>query len=127
MKHRHLEIIIALVSILFIAALYGISLWDRHPVPFVRAQEFQEWVSRNHPIIVDLREDSELAQYPLTYSPRVHLPFLQIQDHLDQIPVSREHPTLLVCSDGNRARLVAYLLNEKGIRVFYLADGLNSL
>ena len=127
MPRKHLELIIVLASIVFIGSLYQLSLIDRHPVPAVHAREFGEWVSRHQPIIIDLRESSEQARHPLTYQPVLHLPFLTIFNHLQQIPVDTQAPTLLVCSDGNRARLIAYLLNERGIRVYYLAEGLNSL
>jgi rhodanese-related sulfurtransferase len=127
MPRKYPELMIALVSILFIGSLYQLSLMDRHPVPAVHAREFTEWVSQHHPVIIDLRESSERARHPLAYQPALHLPFVTIFNHLQQIPVDAHAPTLLVCSDGNRARLIAYLLNERGIRVYYLAEGLNSL
>ena len=78
-------------------------------VPTVSSKDFHKWIVVHQPIIIDLRESIEIEREPLDYQPTIHLPFLHIEQHLEQINIPQDHKILFVCSDGNRARMIASL------------------
>ncbi|HFE63142.1 MAG TPA: rhodanese-like domain-containing protein [Caldithrix sp.] len=112
--------------ILWVVFTTKIAIDHQFKVPYVEPSHFEQWVSEHSPVIIDLRESEEIERFPLTYQPVIHLPFLSIEGKLDQIQIPRDCPVLFVCSDENRARLVASLLFEKDIRTYYLRSGLES-
>jgi len=120
-----LETLIGLIVVAFFISVTFLAIRHHFNVPYVESENFESWVKQNSPIIIDLREGTEAAARPLQYKPVIHLPFLSIENKLDQIQIPRNHKVLLVCSDGNRARLVASILWEKGIHTYYLKSGLD--
>ena len=120
-----LEILISLTVVAFFLSVYLIAIQYHFNVPYVETENFARWVTENSPIIIDLREGEEAASHPLVYQPVIHLPFLTIENRLDEIRLPGNQKVLLVCSDGNRARLVASILWELGSRTYYLKSGLD--
>ncbi len=120
-----LEALITLIIVVFFISVTLIAIRHHFNVPFVESENFDNWVKENRPIIIDLREGDEAAARPLQYEPVIHLPFLFIENKLDQIRIPGNNKVLLICSDGNRARLVASILWEKGVHTYYLKSGLD--
>ncbi len=125
MNRKFIELIIFLIIIGFWLSLIIIGARYQFNVPSLPNEKFQVFIEEQHPIIIDLRESNELAKDPLNYQPLIHLPFLFIEKHLTQIEIPQNYPVLFVCSDGNRARLVASLLYKRGYQGHYLQAGLN--
>lgn len=112
--------------VLWVVFATKIAIDHQFKVPYVEPSHFEQWVAAQSPVIIDLRESEEVERFPLAYQPVIHLPFLTIEGKLDRIQIPRGRPVLFVCSDGNRARLVASLLLEKGIHTYYLQSGLEN-
>lgn len=121
------EVVILIIVIGFWLSLIIIGARYQFNVPSLPTEEFEAFLEEQHPIIIDLRESNELAKAPLDYQPLIHLPFLFIEKHLQMIEIPQNQPVLFVCSDGNRARLVASLLYKRGCQGHYLQAGLNNL
>ena len=127
MRRKIIESIIIVFIIGFWLSLIIIGARYQFKVPSLPNEKFQAFLEEQHPIIIDLRESNELAKDPLDYQPLIHLPFLFIEKHLSQIEIPQNYPVLFVCSDGNRARLVASLLYKRGCQGHYLQGGINSV
>ncbi|GAB4366658.1 MAG: hypothetical protein Kow0042_06690 [Calditrichia bacterium] len=120
------------ISLLCLGAVYfyiviHVAVGHHFDIQEVDSANFEQWASEHHPILIDLRESHEITRFPLEYQPLIHLPFSWIMERLDQVQIPDQKPVLLVCSDGNRARLVASLLAERGIQTYYLNFGINHL
>ena len=120
-----LEIAIVIIFFGFWVSVIIIGARSHFSVPTVKSIDFHKWIAVHQPIIIDLRESVEIGREPLDYQPTIHLPFLYIKDRLEHISIPQNHKILLVCSDGNRARLIASLLNKRGIKSYYLKSGLH--
>jgi len=90
----------------------------------VSSNDFLTFVQTQKPVIVDLRESDEIAKSPIFYHPMIHHPFLELQQDMSPLHVDPTLTYLLVCTDGNRSRLIASFLSSRGIIVPYLQDGL---
>jgi rhodanese-related sulfurtransferase len=120
----YIELTIALGFFAFWVGMAVLGILNQYNIPSVPSKDFHSWVEKHRPVIVDLRETEELQKEPLNYQPTIHLPFLYIESRLDSINIPQSNPILFVCSDGNRARLIASLLRKKGIKSYYLRSGL---
>ena len=120
-----LEIAIVIIFFGFWVSVIIIGVRSHFSVPMVKSIDFHKWIAVHQPIIIDLRESIEIERDPLDYQPTIHLPFLYIKDRLEHISIPQNHKILLVCSDGNRARLIASLLYKRGIKSYYLKSGLH--
>ncbi len=120
-----LEIAIVIIFFGFWVSVIIIGAKSHFSVPTVKSKDFHNWIAVHRPIIIDLRESIEIRREPLNYQPTIHLPFLYINNRLDRISIPQNHKILFVCSDGNRARLIASLLNKRGIKSYYLKSGLH--
>jgi len=125
MNRKLIELIIILIVIGFWLSLIIIGARHQFKVPSLPNEKFEAFLEEQHPIIIDLRESNELMKNPLDYQPLIHLPFLFIEKHLQMIQIPQNQPVLFVCSDGNRARLIASLLYKRGCQGHYLQGGLN--
>lgn len=101
-----------------------LAVQNQFNVPSVEGKNFAQWVNEHQPIIIDLREKNEIDKKPIPYEPIIHMPFLFIESRLEHVTIPQDYQVLFVCSDGNRARLIASLLTNKGIDVYYLKSGL---
>lgn len=90
----------------------------------ISSRDFLAFVKREKPVIIDLRETDEIKKLPIFYRPMIHYPFLELQQDMSLLHIDSTLTYLLVCTDGNRSRLVASLLSSRGIIVPYLRDGL---
>jgi rhodanese-related sulfurtransferase len=123
----YIELTIALGFFAYWIGMAVLGALNQYETPSVPSKDFHSWVENHHPVIVDLRETMELEREPLDYQPTLHLPFLYIESRLDSINFPQSNPILFVCSDGNRARLIASLLRKKGIKSHYLRSGLENV
>lgn len=127
MNRQTLEIIFSSATLILFTAFYGIAISNHFDVPVVQQREFTGFLQKEHPIVWDLREGPEVASHPFYYSPTLHLPFYFVKDRLNRLTIPQNYKVVLICSDGNRARIIANLLWEKHIAVYYLNSGINPL
>ncbi|NOX38502.1 MAG: rhodanese-like domain-containing protein [Calditrichaeota bacterium] len=106
------------------SVVYWIAAGEHFKIRAVKSNDFLSFVQDHQPVVVDLREDNERSRLPLTYPHLIHRPFLSLVDEVESFPLDPERDYLLVCSDGNRARLIATQFAEIGHMVFYLQNGL---
>lgn len=89
-------------------------------------QELAEWLKSSpsdHPVILDVRENWELATASL---PSVlHIPMGEVPDRLGDIP--RDRPVVCLCHHGMRSYQVGlYLLNQGYEPVYNLTGGIHA-
>jgi rhodanese-related sulfurtransferase len=125
MNRKLIEVIIIISLFGFWIILIILGIKNQFNVPSVPSEKFETFLQEQNPIIIDLRESVELAKYPLDYQPLLHLPFSFLQNHLNWINIPQNETILYVCSDGNRARLIASLLQKQGCQGYYLRSGLH--
>ena len=97
----------------------------------ISAEELEEWIGQeiNQPLLVDVREDSELnvAQFPF---PIVHLPLSKMTDWRQDlhkfIPINSE--VVVMCHAGIRSfNFGSWLLEQKcGYKVWNLQGGIDA-
>lgn len=90
----------------------------------IQSHDFLTFVKTEKPVIIDLREADEIEKFPILYHPVVHHPFFELQQDMSRLQIDSSLTYLLVCTDGNRSRLIASSLSSSGIIVPYLQDGL---
>ena len=127
MKATKFKIIETLIGILIIGfwvfmIIFGVE--NQFKISSVESNDYYTFIEKQNPIIIDLRESPEIQSNPLDYEKTIHLPFLFIESRLDKVNIPQKGPILLVCSDGNRSRLIATLLHKKGVETYYLESGL---
>jgi len=123
-KTKIIEIFIALLIIAFWVFMFRLGVENQFNIPAVESHDFYTFLEKKKPIIIDLRESNEILKQPLNYDKVIHLPFLFLESRLDQVTIPQDGPVLLVCSDGNRARLITTMLHKKGIDTYFLRSGL---
>ena len=123
-KTKIFEIFIALLVIAIWIFMFMLGVENQFNIPAVESKDYYTFLEKEKPIIIDLRESNEIIKQPLDYDKTVHLPFLFLESRLDQVTIPQDRPVLLVCSDGNRARLIATMLHKKGIETYFLRSGL---
>ena len=126
-KFKLSEFIIAILIIGFWTFMFILGIKNQFNIPTVESRYYYTFIEEKKPIIIDLRESIELQKRPLDYDKTIHLPFLFIESRLDQVNIPQNRAVLLICSDGNRARLVATLLHKKGVNSYYLQSGLDGV
>ena len=107
-------------TVLIVSYLLGERTSD-YSVP---SRDFLTFVQTQAPTIIDLRESDEIDKLPIVYRPVIHFPFLDLQKDITQLQIDSALTYLLVCTDGNRSRLIASFLSARGILIPYLQDGL---
>jgi len=115
--------VISIFLIYHIAAKYHFNSSNISP------QIFREILEENkNVVLIDLRESPEVLREPFSSpTPLMHIPFLWLRSAHSLPVVTPGQITILICSDGNRSRLISTLLAEQGAHTFYLEEGLWSL
>jgi len=125
MNRKLIEITIIILVVGFWLTLIMLVLKNQFTVPSVPSEKFETFLQEQNPLIIDLRESIELTKDPLDYQPLLHLPFSFVENHLSWVNIPQSGTILYVCSDGNRARLIASLLQKRGYQGYYLRSGLH--
>ena len=89
----------------------------------VLAPEWEQWVTDNNAVVLDVREPLEWAMGTLPESIRISLGSLPAS--LAQL--DRERPILVVCRAGNRSQVAAQFLQRNGFNVANMFGGLTSI
>ena len=126
-KLKFVELIIAIVITGFWVFMILFGVINQFNISSIDSSDFYNFLEKEKPLILDLRESSEILSNPLDYEKTIHLPFLFIESRLNQINIPQNGPVLTVCSDGNRARLITTLLDKKGVNSYYLKSGLDGV
>lgn len=124
-KRKIIELLISIATVGYFATATILAIQKQNQAPYIKPSQFHEWVKGNSPLIIDLREPREIEQNPLNYHRFVNIPFLYLEERLDEVNFPQDRALIFVCSDGNRARLIATLLAERGVHSYYLRYGLN--
>ncbi len=120
-------------SVILMLAFVGITyiviflLGERTPDFTISSNNFLEYINKNEPIIIDLRESDEVSEFQLPYQSVIHHPFLSLQKDISQLNIDSTLTYLLICNDGNRSRLISSYLASQGITIPYLQDGLRGV
>ena len=90
----------------------------------VDAQTAKMWMDQNQSILIDVREDHEVAQFSIPGA--VHMPMSEFD--IDALPSDENHKLVFVCAHGMRSQQVGmYLLQENKISEAYnLTGGVSS-
>ena len=90
------------------------------------ATELEEYLSiRDRPILLDVREDHELANGTLQGS--VHIPMQNIAEKLADVSDNKDATIVVICRTGNRSNSVGQFLEQNGFTdVINLAGGMNA-
>jgi rhodanese-related sulfurtransferase len=92
--------------------------------PSVLAQEVEQYILENQPIVIDLRDPISYAKANLRGSNNLSQNVLR--ENLDQIP--KGHPILLISDDGQKGHVVLRMLKGSGLdKVVNLSGGYISL
>lgn len=124
MKSKLIDLAILIFFCASVASIVFYLLGERTHDNVISSQNFFEYVSKNRPVIIDLRESNEISRFPLSYQPIIHYPFLELQKDISLLNIDSTHSYLLVCNDGNRSRLISSYLASHGITAYYLQNGL---
>ncbi len=82
---------------------------------------FDQLASEQPPVLLDVREDWELAIAGL--SAAIHIPMDQVPERMDELDMKR--PVVVMCRSGARSMQVASFLIQNGFpRVFNLKGGI---
>jgi rhodanese-related sulfurtransferase len=121
------EYVIGIVIIGFWLFMIVLGIVNQFNIAFIESEDFYTFIESQHPIIIDLRESTEIENMPLDYKQTIHLPFLFLESRINEVNIPQNGPILLVCSDGNRSRLIATLLQKEGVKSYYLRSGLEGV
>jgi rhodanese-related sulfurtransferase len=125
--NRMTELFISMLAITIFVLTTLLAVRNHFNVPVIKSKDYAAWVTQYHPILIDLREGTEAEKMPIQYQPVIHMPFLFLEQRLDRVQFPQNHTVLFVCSDGNRARLIAYQVHDRGMDAYYLESGLDNL
>ena len=120
---------ITLFFLISVFSIYHIAAKHHFNASNISPQIFREILEDNkNVVLIDLRESREILREPFSSpKPLMHLPFLWLRRSNALPTVTPGQITILLCSDGNRSRLISTLLAEQGMHTFYLEEGLWSL
>ena len=119
-----IEVIITVGVVAYFAVGYYLGISHQPGTLWIKSSQLESWIRNKQPLIIDLREENESRDFPFAHNELIHKPFLSVVEKLDSLNLPRNKPLLFICSDGNRSRLVATLLHEKGFDSYYLLDGM---
>ncbi|AFG36817.1 FAD-dependent oxidoreductase [Spirochaeta africana] len=92
--------------------------------PVVRADQFEEFVSRHEPVVVDLRDPISYRRASLAGS--VNLSHNQLRERMDELPP--EQTVVVISDDGQKGHVALRMLAGAGhTRVYNLSGGYISL
>jgi len=124
LKSNLLDLAILVFAVMAIALVVAYLIGERTSDFSIPSDKFMTFLETQNPIIIDLREPNEISEMRLSYQPVYYYPFLNLQKDMLQLNIDTTLTYLLVCSDGNRSRLISNSLASQGIKVPYLRDGL---
>lgn len=90
--------------------------------PFVEAAEAARRLREGEAVVLDVREDFELARARVAGV--LHIPMREIPVRLEEIPKGK--PVLVLCHHGARSSMVAKWLRESGWDAFNVAGGIDA-
>jgi rhodanese-related sulfurtransferase len=123
-KSKLIDLTILIFFCVSVTSVVVFLLGERTPDYAISSQNFADYVRKNQPVIIDLRESNEISKSQLLYQPMIHYPFLNLERDISLLKIDSTHSYLLVCNDGNRSRLISSYLASRGITAHYLQDGL---
>jgi rhodanese-related sulfurtransferase len=123
-RSKLIDILTLIFFLLGTTLIVEFLLGERTADHAISSKNFLTFVETEKPVIIDLRESDEINKSPLFYPSIIHHSFLELQQDLSALDIDSSKTYLLVCTDGNRSRLIASLLSSRGIYVPYLQDGL---
>ena len=126
-KDRIIELIISVLILGFWMFMVMLGIVNQFNIPSIESRDYYTFIEEKQPIIIDLRESAEIQKQSLAYDRTIHLPFLFLESRLDEVNIPQNGPVLMVCSDGERGRLITTLLHKKGVKTYYLREGLESV
>lgn len=83
----------------------------RPVVPSIDVQEAQRRVERGDAVIIDVREDEELAEVSVPGA--IHVPLGELPNNIASLPEGKE--LLMFCRSGNRSAYATAYLQQAGI------------
>jgi rhodanese-related sulfurtransferase len=89
----------------------------------VLAPDWEQWVTTNNGVVLDVREPLEWAMGTLPNSTKIALATLPASLH----QLDEERPILVVCRAGNRSLVAAQFLQRNGYTVANMFGGLTSI
>lgn len=92
-------------------------------VDTVRAEKWEDWVTDNDGILLDVREPKEWKLGTLPGA--LLIPMSELQARIDEIP--KERPILCICRSGARSQQVAAFLGFNGYEVANMTGGMKAL
>ena len=82
-------------------------------------------INREHALVLDIREDAEIATGTILGAK--HIPLKQLETRLSEIANWKEKPIIVNCQSGTRSSSACDQLQKAGFaRVFNLAGGLRA-
>jgi rhodanese-related sulfurtransferase len=72
---------------------------------------------------LDVRAESEFRDYSLPNS--IHMPLSYLRDL--SLSLDPKRPYIAVCQTGRRATAAAFILNQRGFKIFVLGGGLEAI
>jgi rhodanese-related sulfurtransferase len=82
-------------------------------------------MNRQHAIVVDIREEAELASGQIVSS--LHIPLTNLAERCGELGKNKSKPLILVCASGTRSGKGAEILRKAGFeQVFVLNGGIKS-
>ncbi len=101
----------------------GTFLVDWYPVKQITPQELQSLLAKEKPVLLDVREDWEVAQARM--SDAIHIPMGQIPARLGEL--DKIQPLVVICHHGMRSQQVAQYLEKNGFAdISNLAGGIDA-
>lgn len=89
----------------------------------ITTNEFNDFVSSNSPIIIDLRGSMAFKNGHIQGS--INITDMFFDDIVDSgVPFSKESIVLLVCAIGDKSKRYSAFLNKKGIKAYSLSGGM---
>lgn len=91
----------------------------------INTNEAVQLLNRDDTVVVDVREDNEVATGVINGAK--HIPLASLSKQLSQLNKSKDKPILIYCRSGNRSGTACQKLSQEGFSdVYNLAGGIMS-
>ncbi|ALO16194.1 putative adenylyltransferase/sulfurtransferase MoeZ [Salinivirga cyanobacteriivorans] len=90
-------------------------------VKHISPKETWKVLQNNEALLVDVREDHEIAIESIQHDPTVYQPMSSIMQHLNELP--KDKPLIVVCKKGVRSSKIVNLLKRQGYETVVNLDG----
>ena len=117
---RHWALSAAFVLIL-VALVFHEFARRRYGVPEVGPLQATALMSHDDAVVLDVREDREVAAGMLPNA--VHIPLGQLEQRLDELERYRDRKLLVYCRSGHRSQRAAARLRKAGFEEVYNLEG----